>query len=667
MPDLSTAVDRQGLRLARLLRAYEEHLPAAELTLLGRLCLLRRSVPWEQVRQLFLCQPAVHACTARALAEPSRYRALLIAEAPEADADDVAEAVHGAIEEMLWAAPIAGPETLFKEQIAAGVAHAFDPRNLGPQITIGAEPELIRLYAGREHDGPTDSHPLSANDRASLLILWERYGELRAHPSMPYHDVPSILEAAFAKEGYAKKKARGSGDPAGHLHLLMRLRTRIQHLLAKHFVLRHVRQLCRIGQRKWTLAGSLASLDESELRQVLMALVGRHLLLQEGDGSFGVHPAVRDHFYRQAQLADGGDWHDFIREQLLSVTGRPGAGRPEDAATLDLVEEAIFHALEAGRTNEAWRLFDEVLGGVRHLAWKLGEINRGLRILRAFPSCPDRWALAWMLRALGELDDAYVQNELPYFRADLRLLQGRLPEVEIEGDPARSAIARFLMGQTTTLPPQPLSCPISRDQMLLYRGLPGQVSQTALFVDLYDEMGWQGDRARCLLILADATRRLGDLARTRQHVQAATPWILHSGSVEHLCLFHLVSARMELDSRDLSAAQRSLREGLPLARRSSLGLYLVELLCTQAELDLVRGDAESATHHACEALARASAETCQFMWGAAEAGHLLGLALARRAQVSDAHAILSSTLDLRRRIGDPRAEVTATVLRELPR
>src|SRR5262249_53430481 len=39
--------DRQALRLARLLKAYEQHLPATELALLCRLCLLRRSVTEE--------------------------------------------------------------------------------------------------------------------------------------------------------------------------------------------------------------------------------------------------------------------------------------------------------------------------------------------------------------------------------------------------------------------------------------------------------------------------------------------------------------------------------------------------------------------------------------------------------------------------------------------
>ena len=59
--------DRQALRLARLLDAYQAHLPPAELAMLGRLCLLRRSTPPAQIVRLFLCTPAVQLRTARDL------------------------------------------------------------------------------------------------------------------------------------------------------------------------------------------------------------------------------------------------------------------------------------------------------------------------------------------------------------------------------------------------------------------------------------------------------------------------------------------------------------------------------------------------------------------------------------------------------------------------
>ena len=87
-----------------------------------------------------------------------------------------------------------------------------------------------------------------------------------------------------------------------------------------------------------------------------------------------------------------------------------------------------------GNTPKPFNSTTEVLGGHRHLAWKLGEMARGLRIVRRFDPCPDRWALGWYLRALGEFELAYEQNNLPFFRADIRLLQGRLSDVAREAD-----------------------------------------------------------------------------------------------------------------------------------------------------------------------------------------------------------------------------------------
>ena len=199
-------------------------------------------------------------------------------------------------------------------------------------------------------------------------------------------------------------------------------------------------------------------------------LVRRHLALREGDGSVSVHPAVRDYFSQLASSSEQGFWHQLIGEQIISLVRKPGWRLPTEKASLDLVEEAISHAVRAGETAKAQGLYFQVLGGHRHLAWKLGEMARGLRIMRGFNPCPDRWAMGWYLRALGELDLAYEQNNLPFFRADIRLLQGRLNEVEKEGDPARTEVARFLMGRATRLPGDALGCVIPRVQLLLYLG-----------------------------------------------------------------------------------------------------------------------------------------------------------------------------------------------------
>jgi hypothetical protein len=662
-PALGPAGDRQGLRLARLLRAYETHLPPAELALLCRLCLLRRSVTEDQLAQLFLCSPTVHARTVRELTDA-------IARSPEADRHpavdtrDLAASFRDTLEEALARAPIAGPEDAFRQEVLRAAATVFDLQELeiDPDLT-----DMLRLYAGQALEHPTDRLPLPVRDRAALRALCARYLELRDHPLLPYKE-PATGSAKLLSLYLGKPPREVPEDlsPGDVWRELRRTRSRLCHLAGKHCALRRARELCRLYQQKWSLAGALAPLDAAGLRQALASLVGRHLVLRESDGSFSVHPAVRDHFARLAAAGEQGGWHDLLREQLVSLVERPGKRLPEDAAGLDLVEEAIFHAVQAGRPGEAADLYTHTLGGVRHLGWKLGEMDRGRRILQGFHPCPEPWDLAWYLRALGEFEEAYRHNPLPYFRADVRLLQGRLPHVAAEGDPGRSAAAAFLMGETTALPLDHFGGAVPRLQLLLYAGRLERAGRSAHLPDFYEDIGWRGDRARCRLLLAERARRLADREACRQHLDAASAWVLHAGSVEHLGLLHLVRARAARSAGDGEAAQRALDEGLHLARQCGLGLYLVELLCEQAELALARADAAAAEGPATAALERASADDCRFLWGMAEAGHLLGQALAAQGRPREARLFLEPTLARRRRLGHPGADATERLLAHLP-
>src|SRR4029079_566124 len=124
--------------------------------------------------------------------------------------------------------------------------------------------------------------------------------------------------------------------------------------------------------------------------------------------------------------------------------------------------------------------------------------------------------------------------------------------------------------------------------------------------------------------------RIGDLERSSESLELAAGWVLHSGSVEHLCLYHMVRAQVAKRQGSVDAAECAIQEGLRLANQCGLGLYRIELLCLQAELLLDRSEADAAEASAREAVRMASAADCQFLWGAGEAGHLLGRALARQ-------------------------------------
>jgi hypothetical protein len=316
--------------------------------------------------------------------------------------------------------------------------------------------------------------------------------------------------------------------------------------------------------------------------------------------------------------------------------------------------------------QEAWQLYERGLGGLRHLGWKLGEMARGLRVLRGFRECPDRSSLAWFLRALGELDQAYDASRIAFFRADLRLLQGRLPEVAAEGDPARTATAWFLRGQKTDrLPPDLMGLTVPRIQLLLIAGRLDHAAELPRLDGLYKQIGWEGDRTRIQLLCAEVARREGQREECRRMLDGASEWVLRSGSVEHLCLWHLVRALAARDAGAHADARRVLDEGVHMARQCGLGLYHVLLLNARAEV-LLATDPASAEQSAHEAQRLASDPACEFAWGASAAGHVLGLSLIAQSRSGDARAVLEATLDLRRAMADPRAEQTRGLLDRLP-
>ncbi len=631
----SPGQDRQALRLARLLDAYQAHLPPAELALLGRLCLLRRSIPPEQALRLFLCTPAVHLRTARDL--EALVRRIPIPDGfPRGFASALAGSIHETIIVAHEQAPIAGPEDAFVEAVYRAVESLLERHPFTIEDDVE---EIVRLYS-REPTHPTDQRPLSWPDQKDLRerIFW--YNEFRNHPFYSYKGPTDALEKAFLNAGWEKALPAQYADltPADVVMALRRTHRELQQFAVKHRALRIAVEQCRLFQKKWQSSGPMATLDATALTRALSNLVDRHLVLREADGSMGVHPAVRDYFAGLTTAADRGFWHHLIGDQLITLVQRPGLRLPEDQAALDLAEEAIAHALESGRPEKAWSLYVNVLGGHRHLAWKLGEMARGLRILRGFDPCPDRWALGWYLRAMGDLEAAYEQNHMPYFRADIRLLQGRLPAVEAEGDLGRTEIAAFLMGRTTRLPADPLGGAIPRAQVLLYQGRAARAWMASEPEDIYEMTGWEYDRARCRLYRAEAACRMDDRASMARSLEAATRWVLHSGSMEHLCLYHLVRARIARRDGDAAAARLALDEGLHIARPCGLWLYQVELLCELAELHMLRGCDADAIGSAQEAYDLASAPDCRFLWGAAAAGHLLGGASAACGRVDDARS-----------------------------
>src|SRR5262245_21345495 len=102
--------------------------------------------------------------------------------------------------------------------------------------------------------------------------------------------------------------------------------------------------------------------------------------------SHTVHPAVREGFLKGLEADSARRGHDAARQALVaSLGGLPGRdAHPSDAYTLDLLEEIVYHTLEAGHSDTAWEMYLHQIGGYENLGRRLGAYERGERICRAF-------------------------------------------------------------------------------------------------------------------------------------------------------------------------------------------------------------------------------------------------------------------------------------------
>jgi hypothetical protein len=103
-----------------------------------------------------------------------------------------------------------------------------------------------------------------------------------------------------------------------------------------------------------------------------------------------------------------------------------------------------------------------------------------------------------------------------------------------------------------------------------------------------------------------------------------------------------------------------------MARQCGLRLYQILLLNARAEI-LLESDLASAELSARDALVLASSADCRFGWGEAEAGHLLGQALASQGRYSEALDVIEETLALRTTLNDPARAETERLRNRLPR
>ena len=416
-PQLSSPEhDRQALRLARLLNAYQEHLPPAELAVLCRICLLEKSVVVDQVLPLFLCSPAVHPRTAREL-QAQIERMPIPDGLPQPIARELASSIREAITVALQEAPIAGPDHVFQESVRQAVASILE--KIGKTLEDDVE-SIIRLYVNASFGQPTAQRPLSWQDQDDLREAITRYHKFRSHPLLPYKEPPAALEMAFLKEGWGAATVSLPDDltPVDVMHGLRRARQTLQRFAVKHLVLKRTQEICGLYQRKWRA--------ERPARHARLGGVSRrltHWLIAtspwQPDGSLSVHPAVRDYFRQLETASEQGFWHHLIHEHMLSLVPAPVCDcRPRRHRWTWLKRRSPMRFKPANtvkRFNSTTRSSGDI--GIWPGSWARWPVDRASSEIRSMPGPMGARlvsACAWRARA-GRTNRTICRSSEPTF------------------------------------------------------------------------------------------------------------------------------------------------------------------------------------------------------------------------------------------------------------
>ncbi len=359
---------------------------------------------------------------------------------------------------------------------------------------------------------------------------------------------------------------------------------------------------------KDAVAGSLAAMEPAQLRSLVEGLVSLHLVHVEGRDRFTVHPAVRDHFY--GLFRDAAIVHEAVSEHLSTLTQRPGVGLPSNKEALDLLEELIYHALQSGDQENALDIYTYRMGGGDHLNVALGEYARSYRILSAFKRVPDPGSMYFCLRAFGRFEEALDWRPQNRY---IRILCGHLTALRDDPDENTRRIAQLLRGESTFVPERAPDHPICPAHLLLLVNQVDEAEASArreLSISIH-----QDDLVRNHLALGEALRRKGRKQEAAAALDSVMPWVIRSGSNEHLATMFLFRARQEIDEGQLVEAKITLEEALQITIESQFRILEVETRVEWARCLIALEQIDSAREHASLATEIAANSSVSYLWG----------------------------------------------------
>ncbi|MCA9719389.1 MAG: CHAT domain-containing protein [Myxococcales bacterium] len=381
-------------------------------------------------------------------------------------------------------------------------------------------------------------------------------------------------------------------------------------------------------------AGALAGAERRELQRALGKLT-RLGILYEGTATragatrYAAHPIVRDHF---APLLgrDADELHMRVIERLMHGVAERGAltGKPmrnpaaQDPTLRDAFEDLIVHSLRSGDPRAAYEVYKRVLGGFRVLGMRLGEMARGLRILRAFAGGAEAEALPRALdpRARARLahDWALYAAALGDFAQAARCYAFELEQCEglSVGGAKLSVGALQALGRTHRILGEPRRALAFAREAVARARSSGDTSALALSRALEGvvlrDLGELDEAARCFADSPDRDGKLagalwyaehlaatGEVDRARELVRARLRlsrelgWANHAASCESVLADMLLSPGT-MDARSVDEAARHLDALRRWTRRSGEVRLLAREHELMARVELARDRLEAA-------------------------------------------------------------------------
>jgi len=242
----------------------------------------------------------------------------------------------------------------------------------GHALTLG----LLGGYIGQFCEGAPDRLPDDPRERHERLAR-ESIDSLH----------PEVLRIAAAERALAAvaeryRMALRSRQPAAHAVLLRLALFRVA-VTANMMTCTLLAQSG--GWEEGGRAGAIPSVEEVE--EALRYLAAIDLVQDRVAGGsirlYTLHPALRDALLVSLDASAIHRSHLAAKagfEEILS--GHPGSVSPSSRVVLDLLEEVFYHTIEAGRTLEAYNLYQHRFGGYWNLGSRLGEWERGERLCR---------------------------------------------------------------------------------------------------------------------------------------------------------------------------------------------------------------------------------------------------------------------------------------------